>query len=136
MGRTVQKLFEQEGASTHLRGQRCGRCGRVSFPPNPYGCESCGTFGEDVADMRLPGKGRLLAFVTTNHANQRDIPVPYTVASIALESGPVIRALMNTPTDEGLKINDAVEAVLVADSATTPADVADQKLRFQPVETR
>lgn len=133
----MQKLFEQEGASTYLRGQRCGSCGRVSFPPNVYGCESCGSYGESIADERLSGRGRLLAFVTTNHANQRNIPVPYTVASIALESGPVIRSLMIPATGDNLKINDAVEAVLVADSSASLADgAAGPTVCFQLAEAR
>lgn len=129
----MQTLFEQGETAPHLRGQRCGNCGRVAFPPNPYGCETCGMSGDAVTDMRLAGRGRLLAFVTTNHANQRDIPVPYTVASIALEDGPVIRALMTTPSDYGLKVNDIVEAVIVAAPST---EGTGQELRFRPMEAR
>ena len=130
----MQSLFEQGEKSPHLRGQRCGNCGRVAFPPNPYGCESCGMSGDAVTDEMFAGRGRLRAFVTTNHANQRSIQVPYTVASIELEGGPVIRALMVQPGSEGLRVDDTVEAIVIIrgenDSAAEPA----HELRFQPAE--
>lgn len=130
----VRTLFEQGDGVLNLRGQRCGNCGHIAFPPNPYGCEVCGMSGDGIADVRLAGRGRLLAFATTNHANQRDIPVPYTVASIELEDGPVIRALMTGPTDDGLKPGDIVEAVIVADRADTTTDVTGRELRFRLAE--
>ncbi|MEM5516453.1 OB-fold domain-containing protein [Henriciella sp. AS95] len=125
----MHKLYDDEEMPPRLKGQRCGSCDRVAFPPNPYGCETCGAFGAQVEEQLLAGKGRLLAFVTTHHANQRDISVPYTIASIALEDGPVVRALMNTPTDSALKVNDAVESVLVGRQAPT-GDAVDE-LRFR-----
>lgn len=130
----MQSLFENGEKPPHLRGQRCCNCGRVAFPPNPYGCESCGKSGDVVADEKLPGRGRLLAFVTTNHANQRDIPVPYTVASIKLESGPVIRALMTKPGSDGLSVNDPVEAVIVRRAQNDSTAEPVHELRFQRVE--
>lgn len=127
----MRKLFEQGETSPCLRGQRCSHCGQVAFPPNPYGCEVCGSSGDAVVEERLAGHGRLLAFVTTNHANQRDIPVPYTVASIALDSGPVIRSLMIKPTDEGLKVGDVVEAVIVEGNRGASAGQSVPEIRFQ-----
>lgn len=77
----------------------------------------------------LTGKGRLLAFVTTHNANQRDIAVPYTVASIALDDGPVIRALMTGPSDAGLEVDDSVEAVIISRESTP--GVQSLQLRFK-----
>ncbi|MCA8900601.1 MAG: OB-fold domain-containing protein [Hyphomonas sp.] len=124
----MEELFVAGENPPRLKGQRCGNCGRVSFPPNPYGCESCGASGAAIHEQLLKGKGRLLAFVTTRHAPQRRISVPFTVASIALEDGPVIRGLMSLPTDEGLHVGDSVEAVAV--------EVPEQghQLRFLPAE--
>ena len=84
--------------------------------------------GQPVQEQLLAGKGRLLAFVTTHYANQRHISVPFTVASIALEDGPVIRALMSEPTDDALHVNDPVEAILV------DGGKHGHELRFQPAE--
>ena len=132
----MQSLFEQGAETPHLRGQRCGNCGRVAFPPNPYGCESCGKSGDAISVENLAGRGRLRAFVTTNHANQRNIPVPYTVASIELEGGPVIRALMVQPGGEGIRVNDTVEAVIITRAAIDPAAEPVQELWFQLAEAR
>lgn len=111
----------EDAAVPQLKGQQCGGCDRVHFPPNSYGCEKCGA--TDLADRTLIGRGRILAVVTTHHANQRDIAVPYTVASIRLDEGVVIRAVMAEATDDALATDDRVEAVVV-----------NQALRFQKCE--
>ena len=113
-----------------LCGQCCKSCGRISFPPNPFGCEQCGAPPTQLEDRTLKGEGRLEAFATTFHANRKDMKVPYTVASIRLADGPVIRALMVQQTDEGLSVGQTVRAVL-----TTPGPEgsdADPQLRFMP----
>lgn len=124
----MAELFVAGDNPPRLKGQRCGNCGRIAFPPNPYGCESCGASGVALHEQLLKGNGRLLAFVTTHHAPQRYISVPFTVASIALEDGVVIRALMGSPVDAGLHVGDPVEAIIV--------EIPEQghQLRFLPTE--
>ncbi|WP_417593235.1 Zn-ribbon domain-containing OB-fold protein [Parasphingorhabdus sp.] len=123
------RLFNTNTHPPSLNGQICLDCGRVSFPPNQYGCEGCGAAADQLDAMPLTGRGRLTAFVTTHHANQRDIAVPYTVASIALDDGPVIRALMKEPTDEGLEIGARVEAVEVVSPDGSESKASE--LRFE-----
>lgn len=126
-------LFVEGDALPSLRGQKCDGCGRISFPPNPYGCEKCGATAAMLADHPLSGHGQVLALVTTNHANQRNLPVPYTVASIMLEDGPVIRALMRDTTGESLTVGDKVEAVVI-EQTLADKGAADRVLRFQKCE--
>lgn len=116
-----------------LRGQRCRVCNAVTFPPNPYGCEKCGATAADLAEHALAGRGRLRAFATTFLSQHKDVPTPFTVASIALDDGPVVRALLTCPTDESLRIGGAVQSVLVAQG---PSENGMQmQLRFEPKET-
>lgn len=53
------------------------------------------------------------AFVTTHHGSRKDIAVPFTVASIALNDGPIVRAVMIEATDASLNVGDTVHSVLV-----------------------
>jgi uncharacterized OB-fold protein len=115
------------GMTPRLRGQKCAACSNIAFPPNPYGCEICGAGASQLADFPLEGRGRLRAFATTQVAHRKDVTAPFTVASITLEGGPVIRALMTGATDQTLKIGDAVRAVVVKDAG----EGAARQLRFE-----
>lgn len=124
----MEALYEKQGPATVLRGQHCRLCGHVAFPPNPYGCENCGGSGDALEGRMLAGRGRLLAFVSVNRAVRPNVAVPYTVGSIALEDGPVIRALMNADVAP-LHVDSRVEAELIE---TTKGDAP--QLRFRAME--
>lgn len=115
----MDSLFLGDTVRLRLRGQKCSHCNRVAFPPNPYGCEICGAPKDALLEQPLAGEGRLKAFATTYLAPRKDMEAPFTVASIALKDGPVIRALMREATDETLNVADAVHAVLVTKGETT-----------------
>lgn len=115
-------LFERDGLPPALRGQKCLDCSRIHFPPNAYGCEKCGAAADKLLDHPLAGHGRIRAFVTTHHASRPELAVPYTIAVIALDGGPVIRAIMTDTTGETLTAGDSVEATL---------DEGSDILRFQ-----
>src|SRR3546814_232239 len=127
----MNQLYVEGGGSLTLRGQKCAICNRIAFPPNPYGCEKCGAPVSDLSDHLLRGRGRLNAFATTWYGSSKTVAVPYTVGVIALEDGPVIRALLTHPTDEALKVGAAVCAVLAPGSApesTTEPETSPQLL--------
>ena len=50
-------LYHAEGSRPTLYGQRCSACSRVTFPPNPYGCEVCGAAAESLETQELAGSG-------------------------------------------------------------------------------
>ena len=78
------------GAAIHAR--QCAMCGTVVFPPQEYGCTTCGAHGEALSPRDLPATGTLVAAaVVHNHAS---FPVPFTMAELKLDSGHVIRALL------------------------------------------
>jgi uncharacterized OB-fold protein len=96
-----------------LNGARCRACGYVFFPPQPYGCDSCGASPEQVEAFALAGRGTLHASATVHHHQGKDIQAPFTVGLIVLDDGPAIRAILAAPTDEGLRIGDRMHSLLV-----------------------
>jgi uncharacterized OB-fold protein len=127
-------LYPAEGSPPPLHGQRCSACGRVAFPPNPYGCEACGAAPEALESRDLAGAGTLRAFATVHlHPGLGGIQAPFTVASIALDDGPAIRATLTCPTDEGLSVGDRVQAVLVSQGEDDEG-IETVELRFEPEE--
>lgn len=95
-----------------LLGRACS-CGHVFFPPQDFGCEKCGNTGMAIKPLRLEGTGHLLSWATV-HMHARDYPkAPFVVGKVALDGGPVIRALLRVGSEAGLRAQTRVNAVLV-----------------------
>jgi uncharacterized protein len=100
-----------------LKGARCRACGYVFFPPQSYGCESCGAPPAELEPRDLTGRGALQSFATVHVHHGKGIEVPFTIGVIALDDGPIIRSVLAERTDEGLHIGDRMHSTLVADGA-------------------
>lgn len=96
-----------------LRGKRCRACGYVFFPPQSYGCESCGALPGQLEPVALRGRGVLHAFATVHYHPGKGIEAPFTIGLIVLDDGPAVRSTLAERTDEGLKIGDRMHTVLV-----------------------
>lgn len=116
-----------------LNGGKCRACGYVFFPPQRYGCESCGAPPEKLSAAQLVGRGRLHSYATVHLYKGKDIEAPFTIGLIVLDDGPAIRSLLTNRTDAGLAIGDRMKSMLVA--AGTDQDGNEMvELRFARVE--
>lgn len=91
-----------------LNGTRCARCGRAYFPPIGVGCEICGAPAEDLLPTKVAGTGTIHA-VAQVHLHHGAAETPFTVAEIALDAGPLIRAMVH-PESPPLSIGIPVTA--------------------------
>lgn len=82
-----------------LKGVRCSACGEVAFPPQHYGCERCGS--EALTDIELPAQGVVLGSSQVHIHPQPGPTVPFTVAEVRLDAGPVVRALLDVGHEAG-----------------------------------
>lgn len=78
-----------------ILGQQCGRCGRRAFPPDPYGCERCGADVEELATVELEAAGTIHAVATVHRHHHRVPPTPFTVATIVLDEGITLKAVLD-----------------------------------------
>src|SRR5260370_5900798 len=101
-------------ANPSLNGGRCRACGYVFFPPQRYGCESCGAPAEKLETVKLGGRGRLHSYATVHFHQGKDIETPFTIGMIVLDDGPAIRSTLTGRTDAGLAVGDRMNSVLVA----------------------
>ena len=114
-----------------LNGTQCARCGRVYFPPIGVGCEICGAPAEDLLPTTLAATGRIhsLAQVHLHHGAPE---TPFTIAEIALDAGPLIRAMVHpesAPLSIGVPVTARWNIVGVDDvgaSIVEPAFSVDQ----------
>ncbi|HVN30334.1 MAG TPA: Zn-ribbon domain-containing OB-fold protein [Candidatus Binataceae bacterium] len=119
-----------------LNGGRCKKCDYVFFPPQTYGCESCGATPDQLEAVTLAGRGKLHSFATVHLHQDRSgkgLQAPFTVGLIVLDDGPAVRAILTERTDEGLRIGDRMHSVLA------PAGLNDEgkqlvELRFAKME--
>ena len=113
-----------------ILGHRCTSCSRVAFPPDPYGCEQCGSSCEDLEELDLEARGTVHA-VATVHRHHRPSPTtPFTVAVIELSGGPVIKAIV---AGSEVGVGAEVEGVLVQDLEDTDDNMLVD-LQFRVVE--
>jgi uncharacterized OB-fold protein len=88
-------LFSVEpGRPPSLHGRRCSACGYVFFPPHDFGCESCGALPERVESMALAGAGVLRSVAVVHRHGGSSIQAPFSVGEIALDDGPMVRAVL------------------------------------------
>ena len=113
-----------------LNGGRCRKCGYLFFPPQQYGCESCGAPGEELEAVALPGRGKLHSFATVHLHQGKGIEAPFTVGVILLDGGPAIRSILTNRTGEGLEAGDSMRATMVSQGSDAQGREV-MELRFE-----
>lgn len=99
--------FWASGLDGVLRLQACTHCGHIRYPLSTI-CPRCLDPGYDWAP--LSGRGTVQTFVTFDRAYHDEWAdaVPYVVALIDLEEGPVMLSnVIGTPPDR-IRVGDAV----------------------------
>ena len=116
-------LYDTTGTPRHpqlpsLKGGAC-LCGHVFFPMQPFGCEKCGRWGDELKPRALSGAGRIVSLATVHLHAGKGRQAPFTVAMIALEDGPTIRSLLDVGSENEARAGAQVVATL---SSTVPAE--------------
>lgn len=125
----------KSGAPPSLLGVRCRGCGGVFFPPQHYGCESCGAPAEALETVEMAGRGALHSFATVHLHQGKGIEAPFTVGVIVLDDGPAVRAIL-TGSSEG---EFAAGDTMVATTAVRGRDDQGREtveLRFRKADER
>lgn len=92
-----------------LVGEICPHCDAKIFPPRDV-CPHCG--GEAKTQYAFSGKGKIYSYTV-----MRDAPagyeenIPYTVAVVALDEGPMVTAQLTDLGEQHVKIGMPVEMV-------------------------
>jgi uncharacterized OB-fold protein len=132
----AQPALYTAGDAPKLNGGRCKKCGYVFFPPQNYGCESCGALPDELEPVALAGRGKLHSFATVHLHQDRSgkgLQAPFTVGLIVLDDGPAVRAILTERTDAGLHIGDRMHSVL-APAGTNDEGKQLVELRFAKSE--
>lgn len=94
-----------------LKGCQC-KCGYVFFPRQYFGCESCGRLADEIEDIEMSGRGKIREFATVHRSHRKDLKAPFIVATIVLDAGVAIRALLDVNDEKLLSIGQTVYSTL------------------------
>jgi uncharacterized protein len=125
-------LYRPEGTAEvpgrpALLGGACASCGYVFFPLQRYGCEKCG--GVDLEPRALSGAGQLLASARVHLHAGKGREAPFTVGSIRLDDGPIVRTLIVEGADP---VEVGRRMVTTLESVSDPEGAPRLDLRFAP----
>jgi uncharacterized OB-fold protein len=116
-GGVYEKPFWKFLAKRELRLQTCTACGHVRYPPGPV-CPRCLSDGYEWTPVS--GRGRIVSWTVFHRQYLPQMPVPYTVISVALEEGPLMIGNIDAPAD-ALKLDMPV-ALIFEDVASPEGD--------------
>jgi uncharacterized OB-fold protein len=92
----------------------------VYFPPLTIGCEACGATAEYLIPIPVAASGTVHSLAQV-HLHRGQPPVPFTIAEIRLEDGPLIRGTLGGDADR-IRIGDAVSAIWAVISTQDDGD--------------
>ena len=118
---TVSRGFWDNAREGRLSVQRCDDCSDVHFPGSPV-CPKC--LSEAQSWMPVSGRGTVLSWVRFHRAYWEGFraDLPYLVALVGLEEGPMLMTSIVNAVPEELKVGQHVEAVFdkIDDEVTLP----------------
>src|SRR4051812_14060433 len=79
--------------SSPLTASRCPRCGLLAVPPEPFGCERCGTPAAELSPAAVSSAGVVIGHAVVHEHARAEPPTPFMVVEVRLDDGPVVRSL-------------------------------------------
>lgn len=85
-----------------LRLQQCSGCGAFRYPPGPA-CAQCLSMESEWT--ALSGQGRLVSWVVFHRQYFPELPVPYLVAAVETQEGPILIANLVSYGERTLRLD-------------------------------
>jgi uncharacterized OB-fold protein len=126
----VPRIWRNRHTRYALIGSACEGCGAKWFPPADV-CRSCGE--PRLAPYRFRGQGEVYSYSTVRQApNGFAGRVPYVVALVKLEEGPLVATQLADVDPEEVGIGMAVEMVTRRVREDGPDGVVVYGYKFRP----
>jgi uncharacterized protein len=100
--------------SSELTASRCPQCGLLAVPPEPFGCERCGTPAVHLAPAAVSSAGDVVGHAVVHEHARPEPPTPFVVVEVRLDDGPVVRSLLRDAGPGDVELGDRVEGVTEA----------------------
>lgn len=127
----VPRHWRSQAARYALEGARCVACGEAIFPPREVCCSCRST---DLVPHKFAGRGTLYSFSTVFVAPDGfQDQVPYMVALVRLEEGPLVAAQLTDISAEDAVIDMPVEMVTRRLRQDGPQGIVVYGYKFRPL---
>lgn len=128
------KAFWEGTLAEELRLQACNACGAVQLPGGPC-CSTC--LAQDLRWDRASGRGEVFSFTIVRHSFHPAFmdKLPYVVADIRLEEGPIITSNVTGIPPDDVRIGMPVE-VWFAEPIEDAFHVPLRLPKFRPSKER
>lgn len=102
----LSRPFWQAANDGRLVLQRCDACGHYRWTPQIL-CTAC--LAEPFTWTEISGRGKLYSYTLVHRAPLAGFEVPYVLAVVELEEGPLMLTRIVDSAHEGLAVNAPVE---------------------------
>ncbi len=130
MGHELASYCRLKEGRLRLIGEECDQCGIKLFPPRDI-CPSCS--GSTPTKYEFSGRGEVYSHSTVYQAPEGyEEFVPYTVALVKLDEGPMVTAQLTDLGDEEPEIGMPVEMVTRRLRDNGPSGIIIYGSKFRP----
>ena len=138
------RFYWTSGSDGRLRFRCCAGCGSVQHPAGPT-CRYCGSGRLEVREVS--GRGVVQSHTTNHQQWSVDVPVPYSVAVVAIEEDPRVRLTTNIVGCDpghvhvGMRVRVLFEHVedvwlpVFAPAGRPPAGLPDERAELARIRT-
>lgn len=127
----IPRYWRTQRSRYALVGVECSQCGSKLFPPRRT-CVDCGS--TELVEYRFSGRGEVYSFSTVRQApNGFSGQVPYVVALVRLEEGPLVASQLASVDPERVEIGMPLEMVTRRLSEDGPQGIVVYGYKFRPV---
>ena len=129
----VARFWREQDNRYNLIGAKCGKCGRVYFPP-PKMCKDCHRLSIGKMERhQIKGRGKVVSY-TVVHEGPHDLKmqIPYIMAIIEMDDGPRLTAQLVDCEPGDVKIDMVVEAVFRKINEEGKSGVIHYGYKFRP----
>jgi uncharacterized OB-fold protein len=98
-----------------LDASRCPRCGLLAVPPEPIGCERCGTPAVELGATTVSSTGAVIGHATVYEHVRPEPATRFEVFAVRTDDGPVVRSLLRGAGPGEVTLDDRVEGAIEAD---------------------
>jgi hypothetical protein len=134
---SIARFWRETPRRYNLGGSKCSTCNTVYFPPRAV-CPACTRHRQSIGKMvpfQLSGAGEVFSYTVVHEAAEGfEMQVPYVIALVRTDEGPVLTGQVVDIEPDGVRIGLRVHATFRRLRAEGPAGVIHYGYKFAPEE--
>ena len=134
---SIARFWRETPRRYNLGGSKCSMCNTVYFPPRSV-CPACTRHRQSIGKLvpfQLSGAGEVFSYTVVHEAAEGfEMQVPYVIALVRTDEGPVLTGQIVDIEPDGVRIGLRVHATFRKLRAEGAAGVIHYGYQFAPEE--